>query len=186
MRCGGDQAQSLSVERSPALLFRRSQQAVIRCLPGRTGTSPAGAPPRWRSRGADSGSDREPSRGQRVVRAIQPLSLPMSPCPPPCSRLTRGWFQEAGEGPRPRPPVRRGPLVVPPREQCAAPRAAMFRRAIGSWIAEGVSTGARRGLPGTRRARQRRASATCRKVVGGRAGAVGLPDSSRESQKPRR
>jgi hypothetical protein len=93
---------------------------------------------------------------------------------------------DAGERPRPRPPVRRDPVVVRPLGQCAALRAPLCRRAIGSWIAAGVSTGARRGLPGTRRARQRRASATCRKVVGGRAGAVGLPDSSRGSQKPRR
>jgi hypothetical protein len=82
---------------------------------------------RWRSRGADTGSDREPSRGQRVVRAIQPLSLPMSPCPPPCSRLTRGWFQEADED-RVRDHLcgaallwfRRGSNVLRPVHQCSA------------------------------------------------------------------
>ena len=46
---------------------------------------------------------------------------------------------------------------------------------IGSWIAECVSTGARRGSPDTRRARPRRAGATCRKVAGREGGAVGLP-----------
>ena len=59
--------------------------------------------------------------------------------------LDKGWVQEAGEGSRPRPPVRRDLLWFGRRGNALRPVHPLFRRAIGSWIAEGVSTGARRG-----------------------------------------